>query len=51
MRLPASWAEHQRADNEPYTDGVTAEALIERVEGLRTGTLGCGNRDRIMLSP
>ena len=30
-----AWAEHQRrcGDNEPYTDGVTAEALIERVEG------------------
>ena len=30
-----AWAEHQQrcGDNEPYTDGVTAEALIERVEG------------------
>ena len=30
-----AWAEDQRrcGDNEPYTDGVTAEALIERVEG------------------
>ena len=30
-----AWAEHQRrcGDNEPYTDGVTVEALIERVEG------------------
>ena len=30
-----AWAEHQRrcGDNEPYTDGVTAGALIERVEG------------------
>ena len=30
-----AWAEHQRrcGDNESYTDGVTAEALIERVEG------------------
>ena len=33
----AAWAEHQRrcADNEPYADGVTVEALAERVEGLR----------------
>ena len=32
-----AWAEHQRrcADNEPYADGVTVEALAERVEGLR----------------
>ena len=30
-----AWAEHQRrcGDNESYTDGFTAEALIERVEG------------------
>ena len=34
----AAWVEHQRrcADNEPYTDGVTMEALAERVDGLRT---------------
>ena len=33
----AAWAEHQRrcADNEPYTGGVTPEALVEHVEGLR----------------
>ena len=33
----AAWAEHQRrcADNEPHADGVTVEALAERVEGLR----------------
>ena len=32
-----AWAEHQRrcADNEPYTDGLTVEALAERVDGLR----------------
>ena len=33
----AAWAEHERrcADDEPYTGGVTAGALVERVEGLR----------------
>ncbi|MCY4620360.1 MAG: DUF6247 family protein [bacterium] len=35
-----AWAEHQRrcTDNEPYTDGVTAEALTERIEGFAAGT-------------
>ena len=33
----AVWEEHERrcADEEPYTGGVTVEALAERVEGLR----------------
>ena len=33
----AAWAEHERrrGDNEPYTGGITAGALVERVEGLR----------------
>ena len=37
----AAWAEHQQrcADDEPYTDGVTAGALTERVERLRPSAL------------
>ena len=33
----AAWEEYERrcADNEPYTGGVTVEALAERVDGLR----------------
>ena len=37
----AAWAEHPQwcTDNEPYTDGVTAGALTERVEGLGRAAL------------
>ena len=37
----AAWEEHRRrcADNEPYTDGVTAAALAERIEGFAAGTV------------